>query len=490
MISVAEWAEIRRLYKVEKLSKRTIARRLGVHRKTVSRALAAEAPPHYVRSGPDSVLEPYKPKIHALLAENPGLTGVRILEILREEGYPGQISILRDYLRQIRGHYKPNPVYVRMTYRPGEYGQVDWGEMPDSVLWQGQRCKVYAFVMALCYSRLLYVEFSLGITLWDFLRCHRHALEFFQGAPTCCVYDNLSSVVKRRRGTDITLNPTFQHFAGHYCFRVHACWPNEPHEKGVVERPMDYLVGNFWQGRHFADFDDLQRQGALWLNETANRRIHATLRQRPIDRFVQEQPQLVSLPPEPFDTCQMLYPKVSKDCVVRIETNDYSVPWPYARRPVVVQVDGCEIVISSQGQEIARYPRCYARHQQILDPTHYEGLWQSRAAASFAALVRGFQEAYGDTGHHFYMGLGRKTDQLRTALESILRLEQQYSHQEILAALDVAVQHGYFDPAAVHYLLRSAAWVPSPQTVTPLALDVAVEERELAVYDRLYGGGL
>jgi transposase len=81
------------------------------------------------------MLDPFKPKIHALLAENPKLTGVRILEIIQREGYPGKISILRDFVREIRPQYKPKQVYIRMEYRPGEYGQVDWGEMPDPVLW-------------------------------------------------------------------------------------------------------------------------------------------------------------------------------------------------------------------------------------------------------------------------------------------------------------------------------------------------------------------
>lgn len=490
MISVTEWAEIRRLSKVEKLSKRAIARHFGIHRNTVTRALASATPQQYQRQPRLSMLAPYQAKIHALLAENAELSAVRILELIREEGYPGQISILRAYVRQVRSQYKPQPVYIRMEYRPGEYGQVDWGEMPDPVLWQGHRCKVAAFVMVLCYSRLLYVEFSLGTTLWDFLRCHQNALSFFGGVPACCVYDNLSSVVKRRRGTDITLNETFQHFAGHYCFRVHPCWPAAPNQKGVVERPMDYVVGNFWQGRHFVDFDDLQSQGKHWLHEIANQRLHATLRQQPSVRFEQERSHLLPLPAEPFDTDWVLYPRVSKDGVVRVDTNDYSVPWQYARQPVQVRVDGRLVSILSQGHQVACHRRCYARHQQVLDRAHYAGLWQSRAEASFTTLERGFLEAYGEVGRHFYMGLGRKTTQLKTALESILRLERQYPHQDILAALEVAVLHSYFDPAAVHYLLHSASLAPRQSAVTPISLDVPVEQRGLEVYDRLHGGSL
>jgi transposase len=493
MISVEDWAEIRRLYKVERMSKRAIARHLGVHRNTVTRALAFEEPPQYERKARASILDPYKPKIHALLAENPRLRGVRIFEIIAEEGYPGQISILRVFLREVRPLYNPRPVYIRMDYQPGQYGQVDWGEMPDPVLWQGHQCKVHAFVMVLCYSRLLYVEFSLATKLHDFLRCHQNALQFFGAVPTSCVYDNLSSVVKRRRGTDITLNETFQHFAGYYCFRVHPCWPGAANQKGAVERPMDYITGNFWAGRYFADFDDLDRQRWEWLKGKANVRLHSTTRQRPIDHFEEERTHLLPLPAEPFDTERVLHPKVSKDCVVRVDTNDYSVPWWVAqqrvRQPLEVRVDERWVRIVHQGDEVARHPRCYAKHQQIIDRTHYDGLWQDRAATAFAALERGFLEAYGQVGRHFYTGLGRKTERLKTALEAILRLERQYPHEDIVAALEVAVQHSCFDAAAVQYLLHTASTIAVKGTVTPTDLDVSVEERTLETYDHLYGGG-
>ncbi len=494
MISVENWAEIRRLRKVQKMSKRGVAKRLGIHRDTVTRALESDEPPKYRRASCGSILDPYKPKIHALLAENPNLSGVRIFEIVGGEGYPGKLSIVRDFVREVRPQYKPKPVYIRMEYHPGEYGQVDWGEMPDPVLWQGQWCRVNAFVMVLCYSRLLYVEFSLATQLADFLRCHQNGLYFFGGAPQSCVYDNLSSVVKRRRGTDITLNETFQQFAGYYCFQVHPCWPGAANQKGTVERPIDYIATNFWAGRYFADFDDLVRQGQTWMRETANVRLHSTTRRRPVDLFAEERSHLLTLPAEPFDTDWVLYPKVRKDCVVRVETNDYSLPWQYAQRhrdqAVEVRVDGQWVrVMEDNGAEAARHPRCYGRHQQVLNRAHYEGLWKSRAAAAFAALERGFLEAYGDVGRHFYAGLGRKTKRLKEALETVLRLERQYAHADIVAALEVAVQHSCFDVAAVQYLLHTGQAISASQPVTPTAICVPVEVRALETYDGLYGGG-
>ena len=492
MINVEDWAEIRRLYKVEKLSKRAIARRLHLHRKTVERALSSDQPSRYKkRVTREILLDPYKPKIHALLSEDPQLSAVRIFDKIEPEGYQGHLTILRDYLRQVRPEYKLREVYLRMSYQPGQYAQVDWGEMPDPVLWQGQLCQVYAFVMVLCYSRLLYLEFSLSSQLYDFLRCHQHGLTYFAGVPQSCVYDNLTSVVKQRRGKAVSFNDTFVQFAGYYTFRPHACWPGAANQKGTVERPIDYIKGNFWAGRDFADFDDLVGQGWRWLNETANARRHSTTRQVPREHFEAERPHLLPLPAEAYDTAWVLYPRVSKDCVVRVQTNDYSVPWQVAQRyrSVQVRVEGQWVHILANGEEVACHPRCYGHHRQILDQSHYDGLFQSRAGQTFARLEKGFLTAYGSVGHQFYEGLGRKTERLKRALHAILKLERRYAHADIEAALQTAVAHRYFDPMVVEYLLRVGSLQAEPPPPMPLLHEVAVEQRPLSSYDQFFGTG-
>jgi transposase len=491
MLKVEEWAEIRRLHKIESLSQRAISRRLGVNRRTVAKALASSAPPHYKRSSSGSILDPYKPKIHALLAKDPKLSAVRILELIGPDGYIGKIGLVRNFVREVRPRYRPQPVFLRMEYDPAEYAQVDWAEMPGRVRWQGHLCKVHAFMLVLCYSRLLYLEFSLGTKLWDFLRCHQHAFQAIGGVPKACVYDNLSSVVKRRRGTDITLNETFQHFAGHYCFQVHPCWPGEPNQKGVVERPVDYVKGNFWAGRVFADYRDLQRQGQHWQDHTANVRVHSITRQRPVDRFLAEKEALHPLPPTRFDTDWVLSPKVSKQCLVRVDTNDYSVPPTCYRQAVEVRTDDKMVRILLRSQEVARHTRCYGRHQVIIDRQHYDAIRESRTMKRFTVLKRGFLTAYGSVGHRFYEGLARRTDLLTAALRQLLELEQTYPHQDVLAALEAVMRQGSYDPAAVKYWLMFASQpANSPPTPVPNTAQIPVEERDLHIYDALIGGVL
>ena len=158
-------------------------------------------------------------------------------------------------------------------------------------------------------------------------------------------------------------------------------------------------------------------------------------------------------------------------------------------QPIEVRIDGEWVRIIDRGKEAARHPRSFARHQQIIDRSHYDGLWKSRAAAAFKTLESGFLEAYGDVGSHFYAGLGRKTERLQSSLETILGLEQRYPHEDIVAAMTVAVHNGTFDVAVIQYLLQTGRAVSSGPSVTPTAVQVPVEERALASYDRLQGGG-
>jgi hypothetical protein len=92
-------------------------------------------------------------------------------------------------------------------------------------------------------------------------------------------------------------------------------------------------------------------------------------------------------------------------------------------------------------------------------------------------------------GRQFYQGLGRKTERLHSALQAIVRLESQYPHPDIVAALKLAVEHGYFDPLAVEYLLRVVSLTPGPIPPTPTSLEIVVEERALSSYDHVMDGG-
>ncbi|NQU40119.1 MAG: transposase, partial [Lentisphaerae bacterium] len=155
-MEVSLWAEIRRLHEVEGLSQRAIARRLHCCRSTVGKALALSRPPDVTqRVSRGSVLEPYKPKIDALVARYPELSAVRLWEEIHKgpDGYQGSVITVRRYVRTIRP--ARGRVYQEVVYEPGQAMQVDWGHCGQIKIENTMR-KVSVLVAVLCYSRLCY----------------------------------------------------------------------------------------------------------------------------------------------------------------------------------------------------------------------------------------------------------------------------------------------------------------------------------------------
>ena len=212
------WAEIRRLFHVEKLSGREIALQLDVDRKTVYRALRhdhAPQPPVRLRS---SLLDAFEKDIAELLEATPRLTAVRLHEELQRRGFSGKYTIVKVRLAKLRDKRRAE-AYVRRSFHPGEAAEVDWANC-GSIEMGGRKRRLSAFVMTLCYSRMVYLEFTFSEALEEFLRCHQNAFSFIGGCPRKLLYDNLRTVVLARAGGEIRWNPRFMDFAGHHLFRI------------------------------------------------------------------------------------------------------------------------------------------------------------------------------------------------------------------------------------------------------------------------------
>jgi transposase len=382
VLPVEQWAEIRRLHRVEGLSQRAIARRLGIARDTVAAALRRDEPPTYRRAPRGSKVDPFAGRIAELIGQYPELSAVRVHEILAGEGYGGKLSILRAYLRRQR----PRPAaFQRTEYAPGEIGQVDWAELPTRVPDPfGEPRELYALLLVLGYSRLLTAAFSFGTALPDLLRCLDEALAFVGGVPRRLVFDNPKTVVLSHRGRGVVWNPGFAAFADRYGFRPHACTPGPrgAHEKGLVERPVGYLKGNFWAGRTFVGLEDVAAQFARWRDETANVRLHATLRERPLDRFARERAALLPLPTERDAGVEVRFARVSRQGLVRVETSDYSVPAVLAGQTVEVHLGASTVRVLSGGRAVAEHPRSLGRYRLVQQPEHLARPWALPSAAA------------------------------------------------------------------------------------------------------------
>ena len=263
-------AEVLRLAYAEGLGVRTIARRLSMSRRTVRRMLGKERPkPRPKQEARKSILDPYMPVIRDLLRETPEMKAPAVLERLRPLGYSGGVTILRDQVRKLRPGGQ-REAFLTLDFAPGRAVQVDWADFGFAL--PGCPRRVSAFVMALCYSRYLYIEFTLSQSMGTFLRCMERGLAFFGGTTVVDIFDNMKTVVQDPKHQ--VFNPRFLEYAAARGFAGVACNPGKGNEKGRVERPIGFVRERFWPGRRFGDLLDLNVQATAWRDDFANNRVH------------------------------------------------------------------------------------------------------------------------------------------------------------------------------------------------------------------------
>jgi len=380
VVSVQQWAEIRRMRFVEGLGIREIRRRTGLHRETIRRALASSDPPRYSRPACGSKLDPFKDEIHALLRSDPEMESQRIRELLAEQGYEGGKTITDEYVREVRPFFGDQRTYQRTVYRPGDVAQFDlWQPKREVPVGYGQTRKGYVVVGVLGFSRFgagaLVFSKEAPDVLWGMQRC----VWRFGGLPGRLVVDREGCLhAGGGRPTD-----EFASFCGQLSVGWRILNARDCEAKGVVERLQGFIETSFKPGRSFANELDFQDQLDRWFDERANVRLHRTLRERPVDRLEREREALRSLPePGHPDLDRRIVLRVAPQPYVRVDRNDYSLDPGLVGRRVEVRVSQREImaVALDSGAEVARHRRVFAAGQEVTDPAHQAALERLRSA--------------------------------------------------------------------------------------------------------------
>jgi transposase len=376
VVGVEQWAEIRRMHRVERLSIREISKRSGLHRKTIRRALAAETPPKYSRAPAASKLDLFKDWICEQLQVDPRIQSLRLREMAAELGYEGSKTIFDDYVREVRPRFLVKRTFQRTVYRPGELVQCDlWEPRVVVPVGHGQTRRGYVVTAELCWSRVIAgaLVFSKEAPdiLWGVARC----LERIGALPEKLVWDREAAIAGGGRPTDA--------FAG-FCGQLGVGWvildAGDAQAKGLLERSHRFMRTNFEPGRRFANPLDFQLQLDGWC-ERVNQRVHRTVRAVPAERLIQERERMRPLPDPMPDCDRRIVVRVQQQPFVRIDRNDYSIDPAFAGRRVEVRVSQREVtaIVLDTGELACRHRRSFAGGLTICDPAHQTELERQRA---------------------------------------------------------------------------------------------------------------
>ncbi len=354
-----------------------IARQTSHSRNTVRRILRAKEPVTFQPPMRDSCLDNFKPYLLERW-QSSALSAVRLLAEIQPMGFNGSIATLRRYLQTLKPEQERlRKVTVRFESPPGRQAQADWAYCGRFATPAGQQIPIYAFVMVLGFSRMLYIDFTASMDTTTLMRCHRNAFAFFGGWPQEILYDNMKQVRINRD----TLNPIFVDFAAHYGFAIKTHRVRRPRTKGKVERMVHYVKDAFLNGRSFCDGHDLNAQAQHWLTNTANCRVHATTGQRPIDLMAQEAlTPLASI--APFAISELVPRKAGFDGFVRFGRSRYSLPPDYAGQSVLIGPRDHRIVIKVLDMIVAEHDPAPRPGAIIADPVHVAALWKLSLAQS------------------------------------------------------------------------------------------------------------
>ena len=381
MLIVETIAKVRRSYFVQKKSIKAICREFRLSRKVVRKVIRSEATEFRYERGrqPLPRIGPWRDQLDGLLLANEQkparerLTLIRVFEELRGLGYEGGYDAMRRYARAWRTARgaATAPAYVPLSFAPGEAYQFDWSH--EIVLMNRMPVTVKVAHIRLCHSRMPFVRAYPRESQEMVFDAHARAFDFFKGACTRGIYDNMKTAVESVFvGKDRQFNRRFLQMCGHYLVEPTACTPAAGWEKGQVENQVGNIRERLFTPRpRVASYDELN----AWLLEQCI--AHAKTNRHPeqIDRtiwqvFEAERPQLVPIGSR-FDGFRAMQASVSKTCLVRFDSNKYSVASRAVGRPVEIQAYAERIVIRQDGVVVGDHVRCSGRNQTIYYPWHY-----------------------------------------------------------------------------------------------------------------------
>lgn len=430
--------------------------------------------------------DPYREQIAGWVKD--GLTAVRMFELAREDPeqpYRGQISAFRGAVRRERQAQAQSraiaEVPVRFEGLPGEYLQVDWGEIRQFPFTQQTAGTRYFLACRLKYSRWTWVRFTREMRQETLFRGLVDCFLALGWVPWVLVFDNMKTVTTGRDAQQQPIwHPGLLQLAAEVDFHPEACWPGAGNQKGSVESLVKWVKGNFLAGRVFADDADLATQCEAWLTYANTRPSQAT-DEAPVALLVEEAAKGGTLPVSASDYGLAQPGQVGRDALVAVLGNSYSVPITQVGAPVTVRVHRKRIVIWRDAERLAEHARAPdGAHRRVVEPAHFAPLFDRKPRAQ-VMLYREALLELGPVAASYVAELSRRQRaRLGEEILGLYALHARHGTAALLAAMAAATTQGAYGLAYLQALLAPADPVavaptpaPGPASIPPSLLALA-----------------
>ncbi len=470
---------------------RQIAAELGHSPTTIVRVLREPVEVLPARRQRRSQVDPYRAQIRQWVAKE--LPVVRMLELVREDAdqpYRGSRSQFGEMVRRIRQEVAQvraaAEVPIRFEGLPGEYLQVDWGEIRGVPFTQQQSATRYFLACRLKYSRWVWVRWTRDMRQETLFRGLVDCLHMLGWVPWVLVFDNMKTVTSGRDAAGEPIwTPALLQLAGECGFHPQACDPGAGNQKGAVESLVKWVKSNLLPGRTFADDRDLEEQTAHW-QDTVNGRPSAATGIAPCTRLPEEAAQGGVLPATAADYGLCLPGLVSPEALVAVRGNRYSVPVQHVGAPVIVRLHAERVRLWRDRLLLADHRRAPdGARQRVVDPVHFAPLFGRKPRAQ-VMLYRDVLVGLGGRAPAFLGRLcHRHRDQLGPELLALYALYERHGAAALLTAMALAEDAGTYEAAALALLLETprSTPLPPPAVALPGVPSQTEVDRRLSVYE-------
>ncbi len=432
MMQYEQFLELRRLMDVETCSAARVAEVMKLNIKTVLAWANRSSYPARQKTRRASLLDPHKGDLVRMIHQHP-YSARQLLYHLRQKGYTGGYSILKEFIREVRP--RSQPAFLTLHFAPGECVQIDWGYAGHLMVGATRR-RLSFLVMVLCHSRRMYVEFTLSETLEQFLAVQQNAFLAWGGTPRKLMIDNLkSAVLSHTRGQPAVYNPRYLDFSRHYGCELRACTIRAAHEKGRVENGVGYVKKSFLNGLGpSGSLAGLNAMAWRWLDEVANVRVHGETRKKPIEAFEEEKATLNALPATLYDVGQPKAVHATRRCRINFDSNRYSVPPEQAGARLNLCVYPERLIVYHDQKIVAEHIRSYERGVDIANPDHTRALLARRPRAQEQQILERFLRLT-PLAEIYYQQLEQRRVHAKTHVRKIVALCDIYGDDEVIRVM-------------------------------------------------------